>query len=783
MHLPSEVRHAARTLIARPGFSGAIVLSLGLALWLGTSIFSVAYGVLLRPLPYADPTRIVSLENAPVGFQRTPTGIEMGIAAPIRETRVLAERAMYTPGGSANLTGADRADRVTVVPVSDRFFATLGTSPLLGRTIVSVDDVSVAVLSFGVWQRLFGAERDVLGRSIRINGRAFSVIGVMPSAFSFPERTDVWISLPVVPDMYVNAFGPSFIGRLADNLTVDQAQTTLRGEVAAYYARRNVDVTDLISLVQLRDRLTAEVRPVLHLVVGGAAFVLVLGTANAVMLLVASVGRRRLEFGIRRALGARSRDVYRQLFLECLLLAIGSVAVGALAATWSEDVLRSLLPSTVPQSATLGVDAVSFVFTAIGGVLIALVSGVAAGARALRVNEGPMALGEARSTRGVEGRRLLRALVTSEVALAFVLATGAGLLTQSFLSAARVDLGFDSAALTTFRLQLPDASYPADRRAAFAERLLDDLRQIPGVSSAGIVNDLPLAAQMGASFRLHAVGRADSARGSMRVASPEYFATLGIALRSGRTFRPTDDQGAPRVLVVSEGLAKQLAPDGRVIGLRVQLLRDTAEIVGVVAGVRHRGAGEEALPEIYRPYAQNPYGSVSVAVRATGSVSQIVRDRLRALDPALPVFELRTMNDIVAASLAERRFALSLIGLFSVFGVGLAAFGVFAIASFSVTERMRELGIRIALGASRPSVLGLVLREGVSTAVVGTAAGAIGAAMLSPMLERLLFGVGARDGTTLVTVAVLLAGVAVVAGVVPAFRASRIDPIVTLRRE
>jgi putative ABC transport system permease protein len=790
MDIRSELRFAARVLLRRPGLSIGIALSISLSIWMATSVFSVAYGILLRPLPYPDADRVVVIHNAPAAMNARAAGAGSGfpgwgIARPVRESAVLAERAMFIPGGSGNLTGADRPERVRVVPVSDRFFATLGTAPLLGRVISSGDDVAAAVLSYAAWRRFFTGDRTAVGRTIRINEHPYTLLGVMPAAFSYPGNTDVWISLPEIPDLYVNAFGPLYLGRLRGELTRENAEGALRTQTDAYYRERGVDTGPPIDLVTLHDEISGNARNSLRLLVGAALLVLLLGAVNTAMLLVAHVGRRRAEFSVRKALGAAGVVLYRQLVLECLILALTGAAAGVVLAVWSDDALRLVLPADTPRMGELGIGSASMLFAAVCGTVIGVVTGVVAGLRALRIDANPMRGAEARASGTVEGRRLLRSLVLAEIAVAFVLATGTGLLTRSLRSASQVNLGFEPDRLTTFRLQMPESAYPTDRRLALVETVVRDLRAIPGVTSVGVTNDLPLAGQMGASMLIQPLNPSagDSARGSMRVASDDYFRALGIPLREGRTFTDADRMSAPKVLLVSERLARSLAPKGSVIGIHVRLFRLEAEIVGVVGDVRHFGPDQGETSDLYQPYAQFPISNVSFAVRSTANVAAAIRARVHVLAPSLPVFELRPMTDIVSAALSERRFALTLVGLFAAFGIGLAAFGVYSVTSVMVVERTREIGIRVALGATRTGVLRLVLREGVATGLAGAVIGTLGALWLTPALVHLLFGVRPNDAATLVAVAALMVVVTLGGVAVPAWRASRVEPIVALRRE
>jgi putative ABC transport system permease protein len=787
MDLKSELHSATRALARRPGLSAAVVLSLALSIWMATSVFSVAYGVLARPLPYADANRIVALHNAPVVFR--PPGQEgiFGISRLIRESDVLIERAMYVPGGSANLLHGDRPERVTVLPVSDRFFAALGVPAAVGRPISQPEDVATAVLSHGLWQRAFAGDESVIGRTVQLNNRPYVVIGVMPATFAFPERTDVWISLPERGDFYVNAIAPSYIGRLAAGVPLEQAQAMLRTQIDEASRARGSTVENPIVLRSLHDELSGGVRRLLHLLVGAVLMVLLLGAMNAAILLVAHVGRRRGEFGIRQALGASKATLYRQLVVECLVLAGAGAALGLVIAIWTDGALRLMVPDTMPRVHELGIDRTSVLFAAAAGTVAAAITGFLGGIRAGRIDAARWHQTEPRPASGIEGRRLLRALVLAEIAVAFVLSTGAGLLTRSLLSASRVNLGFRPEAVTTFRLQLPDASYAtAERLVAFAQRAVEELRAIPGVSDVGVVNDLPLAGQMGRGTPIRLLdpraGR-DSLVPSVRVVTGDYFRAIGVPLLEGRTFTDADRAGGPRAVILSEAVARRLSPRVSPLGMEVQLYRERATIVGIVGDTYHRGPDQGPWPQVYEAYAQSPIASLSLALPATSHLAQQIRTVIATLDPTLPVYDLRAMRDVVRSALAERRFALWLVSLFSLFGVGLALFGVYAVASVMVVERRPEIGIRVALGSSRQGVVRLVLREGILVGAGGILIGLMGAVIATPALATLLFGVQPHDLPTLAGVGALMVAVTLVGGALPALRASRVDPMIALRSE
>jgi putative ABC transport system permease protein len=647
--------------------------------------------------------------------------------------------------------------------------------------------VATAVLSHGLWQRSFAGDESLIGRTVQLNSRPYTVIGVMPATFAFPERTDVWVSLPERGDFYVNAIAPAYIGRLAPEVPLEQAQATLRTQIDEATRSRGSTVEDPIVLRSLHDELSGGVRRLLHLLVGAVLMVLLLGAVNAAMLLVAHVGRRRGEFGIRQALGASKAALYRQLVLECLVLAGAGAALGLVIALWTDGVLRLMLPATMPRVNELGIDRASVLFAAATGVLTGAITGLMVGIRAGRIDAARWHQTERSAATGIEGRRLLRTLVLVEIAVAFVLSTGAGLLTRSLLSVSRVNLGFRPEAVTTFRLQLPDAAYGTpERLVAFVGRAVEELHAIPGVSDVGVVNDLPLSGQMGRGARIHLLdprAGGDSLTPSVRVVTGDYFRAIGVPLVEGRTFTDADRAGGPRVIILSETVARRLSPSGSPLGMEVQLFRERATIVGIVGDTYHRGPDQGRWPQVYEAYAQSPISSLSFAVRSTSDVAQQIRTAIAVLDPTLPVYGLRSMRDVVRSALAERRFALSLVSLFSLFGVGLALFGVYAVASVMVVERRPEIGIRVALGSTRQGVVRLVLREGILVGTAGILIGLMGAVVATPALASLLFGVGPHDLPTLAGVGALMVGITLLGGALPALRASRVDPMIALRGE
>ena len=803
--LIGDLRYGLRTLARNRGFAAAAILTLGLGIGANTAIFSVVDAVLLRPLPYPDPERLVW------GWGRSSGGIYAAVSPPdfldYRERNTVFERvsAMTVRGVPLNLLGEGGDPlQVTGVLVTSGFFETLGVAPALGRTFSRRDeDVALpesVVLSYGLWARSFGKDPELVGKSIRLDGRSVVVLGVMPEDFGPLIRADLWEPTPMrAPDMQGRgAHQLRLIGRLAPGVSVEQAQAGLDA-VALELERQYPDSNGGwgVRLVTLHELIVGGTRPSLLLLLGAVALVLLIACANLANLLFARAAARSKEIAIRAAIGASRARLVRQLLTENLLLSFLGGGLGLVVALWGLDALRGLGPAGIPRLAEATVNARVLAATAIvslvTGLLFGLAPAVQTTQRALQER-----LSEGGRTGASQTSRWRGALIVAEVSLSLMLLVGAGLLIRSLSELMRVDPGFRPGHLVTTRLHLPigggGGRYDEGAaRARFYGSLLERVAEAPEVEAAGAVTELPLSGQH--SDTLFTIeGRPsppDARRGAnFRVVSRDYFRTMGIALRTGRTFDSRDTAGAPGAVIINEPMARAFFPDASPLGQRLVIDMGkplSAEIVGVVEGVRHGSLAAPAPPEMFIPYDQFPTPVVlNLVVRSRTSTAAAVsalRGAVRAIDPTQPLGEVRTLDEIVATSIAQPRFRTLLLALFAGAALLLAAVGIYGLLSWTVVQRTREIGVRMALGAGRRDILGLMIGRGMKLTAAGIVLGLVGALATTRLLTGLLFGVAPADPLTFIGVSVVLAATAFAACYLPARRAAKVDPMIALRYE
>ncbi len=794
-----DLRYGARMLIKNPGFTLIAVITLALGIGANTAIFSVVNGVLLRQLPYPDSGRLMVVRET-----KLPQLPEFSVAPGNfldwqRQSTVFAHLVAYG-GGTYYMIGHGEPERLRGGRVSAGFCATLGIRPEQGRDFLPEEDQpgrdQVALISNSLWQRRFGADPQVLGQTLTLSERSYTVIGVMPPHFQFPDQnTEFWTPLALTPRERQDhsKHGLAVTARLKPGVTVEQAQaemTALAGRLAEQYPASNAGWN--VKVVPMLEYAVGGVRRALLVLAVAVACVLLIACANVANLLLARAATREKEMAMRTALGASRWRLFRQLLTESVLLALLAGSASLLVAVWSLDLLLALAP--LPRAQEVALDGRALGFTLMLTLLTGLFFGLAPGRQAAQLDLTAALKGSRRgSTGGVRRWRAGNFLITAEVALVLVLLLAAGLMTQTFWRLQRLDLGFDPQRLLNMSIVLPQSKYPAAQsRAAFFSHLIRQLSALPGVQSVGASQWSPFSGNYMLTFSV--TGRAPQApdkQPSMNyyAVSPDFFKTMDIHLLRGRAFTEHDGPGAPRVAIINETLAKRFFPDQDPIGQRIVISNapDAArEIVGIVGDVRQVGREGKTQPQTYEPYLQQPFPSMNLVVRTTGDPSRLipaVRREVFSLDPNQPIWGLGPVAEDVSNSVRGERFSMLLLGTFAVVALALAAAGIYGVTAYSVAQRTQEIGIRLALGALPRDVLRLVVRQGMTPALLGVALGLAAAFALTRLMAGLLYGVSATDPLTFVVIALLLALVALAACWIPARRAMKVDPMIALRCE
>jgi putative ABC transport system permease protein len=800
--LGQDVRFGARTLVRRPAFTALAVVTLALGIGANAAIFGVIAGVLLTPPPYAAPERLVTLwevgESGNTIHLATPNFLDWQSQS--RSFEAMATHPSYRFGGAVAVLGGAEPVRVLAAGVSGDFFRVLGVPPALGRTFGAAEATPgvapVAVVSDGFWRAQLGANRDLAEITLGIAGFTIPVIGVMPPGFRYPDETDVWVPDPLTDGGDRTSHNYAAIARLAPGVSVEAAQrelSAIAGRLHEEYAG-DIDAVDA-RVTPLREELAGDARQPLLLLLGAALLVLLIACTNLASTLLARAGARRLEFAVRSSLGAGRPRLLRQLFTESLLLAALGTAAG-LALAWALlRVVAVIGTAAAVRQAALTIDARVLAFSLALAVLSAVLFGLVPALRLPQDTASVLREG-GRGTAGPVGGRLWNVLVAGEVALALVLLVGAGLLVRSFAQVMAVDPGFDARDVLTAELSLPSSIYPGDTAVArFHGRLLDELRSVPGVASAGVASHLPLGgARINGSFEIEGQGE-DSGYADYRVATDGYFQAMGIPVLEGRAFDERDVIGAPTVAVINRAAALRFFSGVEPVGRRIRNLANDEwyygdewiTIVGVVGDVRHGGLLSDAYPEVYVSARQRGLRAreAALVVRAadlTPALVSAVRDRVRSIAPDVPV-QLRTMRERIGGSVADRRFAMLVLGAFASVALLLAGVGIYGVVSYVVERRRREMGVRLALGAAPAGVRAHVIAGAMRPVVAGLVLGGIASLGLTRLLQGMLYGVSPFDPATFAAVLLLLGGVALFACWLPARRTTRIDPMITLRAE
>jgi len=801
-----DVRFGFRMLVKNPGFTIVAVIALALGIGANSAIFSVINTVLLRPLPYKYPDRLVMVweEATHQGFPRNTPAVANYIDWR-DQNHVFEDMAAIAPQ-SFNLTGVGEPERIDGRRVSASLFHLLGVEPQLGRAFLREEDKAganrVVIMSHGLWQRRFGADRSIIGRAVMLNGESYTVAGVMPPTFQFPSREDqLWVPIAFTPKEGTDR-GNHYIevvGRLKRGISLQQAQAemnTIAARLQQQYPEFNTRIGAVV--VPLHEHVVGNIKPALLVLLGAVGFVLLISCANVANLLLARAAVRQKEIALRVALGASRSRLTRQFLAESVLLAgLGGVA-GLLLSVAGIKLLKGFIPETISQAQAITVDARVLIFTVAVSLVTGLIFGLAPAAQASNFNlNETLKEGGQESVSGSRGNRIRGLLVISEVAVSFILLIGAGLLINSFVRLRNVDPGFRTDHLLTMKVELPEVKYSdRARRSAFYTELVRRVETLPGVKSAAVASNLPLTYN-GDSITISIEGRPDPPPDQRpdvvtRVISPRYFATMGIQLLQGREFTERDRADSPGVVVISEKTARHFWPGENPIGKRLKPgssgnRRPWLEIVGVVKDVRQIELTAEPKLQMYLPYEQADFFQPNALVVRTNidpvSLAATVRKTVWDIDKDQPVSNISSMEQVLSESVARQRFSTLLLGIFATLALILAAVGIYGVMSYSVAQRTHEIGIRMALGAQRTDVLKLTLSQGLRLVLIGVIAGLAAAVMLTRVMSSLLFGVSATDPVTFATIVLVLMSAALLANYIPALRATKVDPMVALRYE
>jgi putative ABC transport system permease protein len=782
------------------GFTAVAIIALGLGIGANTAIFSLVNGVLLRPLAYPNPEQVVYFDGQNPRSGITDSNVSFPDYLDWSKLEAFSHLATFYTASATFSAPNSEPERVPRAGVSSSFFSVLGVQPAIGRSFLTEEDQAkkenVAILSEGLWKRRFGADPKIIGTQVMINSLPRTVVGVMPAGFDFPEGTQVWWSLPIDPQEEPRdnrSF--SVIGRLKPGVPLRQAQSqvsTINAQLAKAYPETNTSWDANLSLLQ--DRLVRSVRPSLLVLLGAVALVLLIACANVANLLLARAASREKEVAIRTALGASRTRIIRQMLTESLLLSIIGGALGLFLSMWLTDLLISLNPPDSPRFGEVNLDYRVLIFTiAISG-LTGLVFGLLPALQASKLDVSGSLKQGGRSGEGTRRTNARSLLLIGEVALSLMLLVGAGLLIKSFLRLQEVKPGFNAQNVLTASISLPGGKYKENpQRAQFFRTLMERLKGLPGVQSAGAGVNLPLGASgysIGRGFvpEGRPMTTEEARDASFSAITPEYFQALQIPLVAGRAFTDRDTEDAPKVIVINKSMAIQSfgSPEAA-LGKRVTIWRDekfVREIVGVVGDTKPQSLDLAAGAQMYVPHAQDAaWGFMALVIRTAGdpaSLAPAVRREVLSIDKDQPIYNVRTMEDVVAQSIGTRRASTLLFTVFAGAALILAAVGIYGVMAYSVTQRTQEIGIRMALGAQTGDVLRLVVRQGMVLTLIGVAVGLAGSLGLAKVIVSLLFDVPAIDPATFLGIPLLLVFVALIACYLPARRAARLDPTVAL---
>jgi putative ABC transport system permease protein len=805
-----DVRYALRMLRKNPGFTSIVVLTLALGIGANTAIFSVVYAVLLKPMPYANAGQLMSVFETRLQDGIPRNGWSYASFKELREQNTVFSEMAGFAQHQLTLTGSGEPSVVTTSVVTPEFFSVFGAQPLAGRAFFPEDGARgaapVVILSENLWRDVFGSDPRILGSSIQLDKKSFTVIGIMPAAFRFPRLTineQVWIPLAQDPlfGSWMDRPGGHWLpvtGRLRPGVSMARAQAELEA-IAARLAKEFPAENNgwSAAMTPVQEDITGNVKPALLVLLGAVGLVLLIACANIANLLLTRATSRAREIAVRSALGAGRMRIVRQLLSETVVLGLLGGLLGVLLAFWGVRGLSSILPASMPRTNEIHVDVFVLIFALVLSVIASVAFGLAPAIFAANANlQNSLREGTGRTGESAGRRRTRGILATAEIAIAMVLLVAAGLVLRSFNKLVSVNPGFEVKHMVKAEVSLPQFQYSTQQQwANFSTDLLARIQAHPGMQDTAVALPLPIV-QPNVNLGFDVVGNPLPAEASTRTAnyvsaSPEYFRVMGIPLLAGRLFDQHDVMSAPRVTLISKAMARTYFPNQDPIGKQLVFAfhGDKAiprEIVGIVDDVRDMSLGREPGPMMYVPNAQSPLWGVVLVVKSNLSesdVASVIRAEVVKIDKDLPVSDVAAMPDIMEASVAQQRFRTFLLGLFAAIALLLAATGIFGVISYSVSRRTHEIGIRVALGASRGAILRMILRETLTLTIVGLAIGVPCALAASHLIGHLLFGVSANDPLTLAAVAFMLAAVAILAGYAPARRAMRVDPLVALRHE
>ena len=799
-----DIRYGIRSLARHPGFTAIAVLTLALGIGANTAIFSVVNAVLLRPLPFSDPDRIVWVWDTQPQLATAPASVPDFLDW--KEQNRSFEHLAAFQSGNMFLDAGNGTEDPRVGLVTPNTFSVFRVSPILGRTFTDDETLPgepsrVAVLSYSMWQSQFGSDPSVVGRTILLSGATHKIIGVMQAGFSFPEGAKLWRPLPIDPKQLDR--GPHYlqvVGRLKPDVSLAQAQadmSTIATRLAQQYPEKIAGHG--VKLQPLTDVIVGDIGLALFVLLSAVGFVLLIACANLANLMLARVGARQKEIAVRTALGASRFHIVRQLLTESIMLAVAGGAAGLLLAIWAVSWVVSLSPDTIPRVQEISVDQRVAGFSLLLSIVTGVLFGLAPALQVSRPNLTDSLKESGRTTAGLHGSRLRGALVISEVALSLVLLIGAGLMIRSFAKLNQVDPGFDPDRVLTLVVALLHNKYPTDEQVATSySQILERAAAVPGVLSAGAISDLPLSGSSTSDY-FTIEGRPPIAKEAeplteYRLVTPRYFESMGIPLLAGRDVAETDTKQSPNVVVINDTFARRHFAGENPLGHRLKLQgqeRDPLLIVGVVGDVRDFGLDEQPTPGAYVPFLQDPLSktysrSMTIVARTKsdpGAMAGSLRAVLTSMDKSLPVTALKPMTDYLRDSLARRRFNMVLLSAFSGIALVLAAIGIYGVISYGVAQRTREMGIRMALGAQSRDVLKLVVRQAMTLTLGGVVIGLLASFALTRLMKSLLFSVSVTDPLTFAVIAVLLTLIALLACLIPAVRATKVDPLVALRYE